>query len=494
MPIKRTRVSSQYEHELQRAYYYIGERGLLINNDKRLTLKNKLETEIQTNLDIISRKWGTKVYLGNFGDKTGTINLNSSDQLIEALKAQGHKVPKNRQTDEETAQSLGIIRLFAATNDVALKSLLEISKLKTVLTRYVLAKLVNSTYYSSYVVTGTTTGRRGSKKHIFGFGNNAQNWPKYTAWGKEFRGAIEARPGKIFFSVDQKQAEDWIVVALSGNTSAYNDLLHGVDRHKKTAAFLFSIPESQVRKHPERFLGKKFRHANNYGMGKNTASDNLAKDSFAFTPKECEYLLGKMNEYDPSIKGVFHQYVQDCLSSDRMLRNPVGRERIFFGLRPRGENSKIFMEAYAYIPQSSVGDNTGLAVLYIESANEELSGGYTDGFGKFPIVHECHDSLILEIDDNEETVEQARKLFIEGFDRTFKFDNGFEVKIPLEAEFGYNLKDTVSTEVSKEKLGIPRQADDMQAESVIKAWQMAREQREILNAANATGALVGGIS
>jgi hypothetical protein len=219
-------------------------------------------------------------------------------------------------------------------------------------------------------------------------------------------------------------------------------------------------------------------------------SDSLAKDGIHMTPQECEALLERMNQYEPGIQGIFHKYIEDCISRDRTLRTPLGRERIFFGLRPRGDNSKIFMEAYSYIPQSTVGDNTGLAVLFIECTNEDYSG--SERFGKFPIVHECHDSITLELDDNAETINEARSLFVEAFDREFTFHNGITVQIPVEAELGYNLKDTISTEKSKEKLGLPKTVDDLQEDVVMKAYQMVRELRENEQATQKT--LVGSVS
>lgn len=475
------KVSSAYEHALACAYHRISKRGLYTNPVMLEELKVFLVSEIQKNLDIMSQQWGVTAYLGNFGTKKGDVNLNAGKQVVNFLKKKGYKVPTSRKTQEESAEMLSMLRLFAATSDPAINAYIQVAKLKTVLTRYVNIEYYNDTYLCQYAVHATETGRRGSKKHLFGFGNNAQNWPKYTEFGKRFRRCIEARPGKIFFSVDQKQAEDWPVVALSNNHKAYDDMLLGVDRHKKTAAFLFGLPEDKVRKYPERFLGKKFRHANNYKMGKQTASDSLAKDGFALTAADCQLLLDKMNQYDPSIREVFHKYIEDTLSSERMLVTPLGRERIFLGLRPRENNSSIFGQAYAYIPQSSVGDNTGMAVLYLDSVD-------------MPIVQEGHDSIVLELDDNKEAICYAMEYFKLAFNRRLRFPNGWDIQIPLEAELGYNLADTISTEKSKELLGIPRQENDMREDAVLKAYEMVREKQQKEQQTNVTQtqrALVG---
>lgn len=459
-------VNNTYEHKLAVAYYHISKRGLLMDVAALATIEATLVEEIKALCSDISKAWNVNCYVGKLMP-SGDMNLNASKQLISQLKTLGYKVPRSRSTGEETSEKLALIRLYASTGDEAINKILRIAEIKKVLNTYVKANLLANVYYCQYNVAGTLSGRRSSNKHIFGLGNNAQNWPKYTSLGKQFRRCIISRPGKIFFSVDQAQAEDWAVVALSNNLSALSDLTNGVDRHKKLAAFLFSLPEDKILKHPHRFLGKKFRHANNYGMWKNTASENLAKEGFAFSPDECEFMLKKVNQYDPSIQQNFHKFVQEKIGRDRTLTTPLGRERIFLGLRPRGDNTRIFMEAYSYIPQSTVGDNTGLAVLELEAA-------------KSNIVHECHDSITTELDDDFDTLRNQRDNFIKAFDRTIEFHTGIKVKIPIEGELGYNLKDT--TEI--------KPVDLFSDSKLREAWLKVKEERELQSAKKDSGTVV----
>jgi len=104
---------------------------------------------------------------------------------------------------------------------------LEIAPLMLVCVSFLMAGI----YYSSYNVASTTTGRRGSKKSIFGFGNNAQNIPARTSTSNDYSNCIIARPGKVFFFVDQKQAEDWPVQSLAKNYEALDEMRRGVNRH-----------------------------------------------------------------------------------------------------------------------------------------------------------------------------------------------------------------------------------------------------------------------
>jgi hypothetical protein len=113
-----------------------------------------------------------------------------------------------------------------------------------------------------------------------------------------------------------------------------------------------------------------------------------------------------------------------------MLQTPFGRERHFHGLRQNDTNYKIFNEAYSYIPQSTVADNTGFAVYNIE---QECSD----------IINECHDSVTQEIFNDLPAILSAYGRTRRAFDRDITFHNGVIVNIPIEGEIGFNMKDTV---------------------------------------------------
>ena len=97
-------------------------------------------------------------------------------------------------------------------------------------------------------------------------------------------------------------------------------------------------------------LGKRGRHANNYGMRPMRFSEILTADGYSVPPKTCEVILEKINKADPNVDGVFHTYIKKCLFDTRILRSPLGRECQFFGLRQNDKNYSILNEAYALDP------------------------------------------------------------------------------------------------------------------------------------------------
>ena len=274
--------------------------------------------------------------------------------------------------------------------------------------------------------------------------------------------------------VDQMQAEDWPVSALAMNTNALHELHTNVDRHKKMACGVFRLAEDhytpeQWKDSMERYLGKKIRHANNYGMKGNTMSDALAKEAISMTPPSCQALLDIANMLDPSIKGVFHAYVEKELTDYRILRTPWGRERQFFGLRSgdAGGNSKIYREAYSYIPQSTVGDNTGFAVCDLESEEDE----------KLPpsVIQESHDSIVQEIQDNVDTIWRYMQRTINAFDREVRFPNGISFTIPVEGELAYDFGKSITLKnlATGSKRLVDIRYKDLQA-----AYNLLQEKRE----------------
>jgi DNA polymerase len=59
-----------------------------------------------------------------------------------------------------------------------------------------------------------------------------------------------------FLDADYSAIEARIVNWLAGQEDALEEYRAGVDRYKRMAAFIYRVPESQVNKHPQRFVGK----------------------------------------------------------------------------------------------------------------------------------------------------------------------------------------------------------------------------------------------
>lgn len=434
---EKLRFYSAYEMPLARRYYHIDQRGVRVDTTVRDSLRVDIVQKLNEARKEIETLIGQRVFTNSkqiprdAPRQPADYLLSFSKDVIRLLKSRGLK-PKRNFKGGETSNEESLNELLAESGDLVIKSVLRVRELEKFKGTYVDQKLFRDISYTNYNVAGTLGGRRSARKSFLKLGSNHQNQPKHSDLAHEYRKMLVARPGKILVFCDQVQAEDWIVNGIiadvSGVRTGLDELLNGVDRHRKLAAFIFSVPESECGKGtPQRFIGKKVRHAGNYDMRENRMAAALAKEGYSVKPYVCEAWLEKFHANNPEIRGVFHEWVKRCLGRNRELVSPLGRQRSFFGLRPFSNNDKLYKEAYSYVPQTTVGDNTGLAVLHCESRQPGL------------IINECHDSLGLEVDFDFSTVLNTMHLLDEAFNRVIRFANGLEIKIPIEFELGFSF-------------------------------------------------------
>lgn len=437
MPLLDKRGFYSYEIALARALSRVEGRGILVDQGRLQALRKELQCEIAFEVKEISDEIRMPVVLSKAEAKSkGDIILQSSKQVLTLLESLGIPLRINRLSGKPSSESSSLHIALAETGSTVVHSILQLRELGKIKSVYVEAPLFEDTLYGSLKVTGTDTGRRSSSANPFGFGTNLQNLPKWSAWAKRYRSCLVSRPGKIFIQADQKSAEDWVVNAIiadvSGDEYGINELRSGANRHIKLASFIFGLPQASISKDSiQYYLAKRVRYAGSYGMWKFTMAETLASEGKIVHPDECGNLLERFHLAEPNIRGVFQTWIESELRAKRELSTPLGRNRMFFGLRPFTNNAEVFRKGYAFIPQSTVGDNTGMAIVFLED-NAEI------------LLSESHDSILAEVDDNEVAIAHAADLITKSFDRKLHFPvNGFEVTIPLSFELGYSLGEMI---------------------------------------------------
>jgi len=428
-----------YEMPLARAFYAINRRGIAVEPTRLAALRSFIDGELQSGCSEISTVLGGKKVVPMAPDKgklpPDVLNLSSPPQILETLRALGMTPPKKKRADNtwsESSDEESINELFAETGHPFLKKLLRVRELNKLLGTYVDVELENNTLFGAYFVTGTVTGRRSCRENYLGLGSNLQNQPKHTDLADKYRACLIARPGHIFVKCDQVSAEDWLVTGIiadqGGDYTGFNELKQGIDRHAKLASFVFGKPLALCGKDtPERFMGKKVRHAGNYDMEAFRFSQVMASEGHVVTEHFCLWLLERFHFANPGIRGIYHRYIQEELCTRRCLTTPFGFTRQFFGLRDYGDNKKIIKEGYAQIPQGTVGTNTGFAILYLERNHP----GH--------VVLDDHDAVTLEVPDRPDSVLAAVSWLQEAFNRVIRLPKGLVFTIPIEVELGYDL-------------------------------------------------------
>jgi len=261
---------------------------------------------------------------------------------------------------------------------------------------------------------------------------------------KDIKSMFIADEGKIIISADASQAEARVVAVL-GEDWELLEAFDKIDIHRRTAALMFGytqklelgadwhhpIVDKLPKDGPERFTGKKIRHAGNYDMKKHRLMTEFNTDAQKFEiPMDIsEWRAGQMLDIfhaaSPRIRGVFHRDIKEAIDSTRTLIDPMGGVRIF-----NGRMDDIYGEAYANIPQRTVAHVVQGAAIAID---KEL-----DGDGEVMWAEEKHDSLTLQAPENNwEVYAKLMKKHMEiavDFSIYCTLKRNFKLVIPCEIE------------------------------------------------------------
>lgn len=255
--------------------------------------------------------------------------------------------------------------------------------------------------HSSYNVAGTSLGGRWSSGSsiIDPYGpGNLQNIPKLA------RQLYTVPEGYKLLEADYVQAEAVVVAYLCLDTvlmQMFKDSLgmsgseraDGYDIHRFTAAQMYGKSIEEITKE-ERTVGKILRHSGNYAAGPGVAANKLN-----ITLSQAKPLL-KMYYERNHLLTAWHQRIQNQLRQDKTLTNLFGRKHRF--LDRWGDS--LFRKAYAFIPQSSVG----------ELLNISLEEFYTKHGKDVQIYLQLHDAIYSVVKEDEvlDVMKALRKVMI----------------------------------------------------------------------------------
>lgn len=359
----------EHMHSLITPLLDITRRGVRVDTKRKKEVKKALKEKVKS----LQEKLDTLV-----GHE---LNVNSTVQmkkwLYEELKLpQKKKRRKGKEEDTLTADAETLDAFYVKTQNEALRTVIEIREAKKLLSTYLEVKYdreeEGERAKTSYLISGTETGRLSSRETVYGTGTNMQNIPRGS-----FRRMFIPDDDKVFINADLSQAEARVVAALAGETRLMQIFERGGDIHRRNAANIFRKPEEEVT-YDERTLAKRIIHASNYGMGPVT----FAKTAGISIPESKRLLNAYFAEY-PRIR-LWHMQIASILKrSGRVLVTPLGRKRIFLNKW----NDALLKEAYAYQAQSTVADllNMGLRATHEHYKNSDVE-----------ILLQIHDAILLQ--------------------------------------------------------------------------------------------------
>jgi len=258
-------------------------------------------------------------------------------------------------------------------------TVLSIREKKKIVSTYLEAEIdSDNRYRSSYLISGTETGRLASRSSSFGTGGNLQNVPKGIC-----REVFIPDKGYMFMAADLSQAEARVVAYLAEDETLMNVFTSGGDVHTKVAAMLFQKDEKDVT-HEERTLGKTIVHASNYSMGPRSFAEHTG-----MSIRDAKERLNTYHVTFPKIK-LWHLEVARELRRSKTLVTPMGRRRSFFGRW----NDALLRDSYAYIPQSTVSDVILKGMVNLASVLPP----------ECKIVFNIHDEIVVQVPINPPSI------------------------------------------------------------------------------------------
>lgn len=431
----------KYITKLHQLYYEMEYNGFRVDDGLRDYLICKYKTwaeHIKVKLDVAVGR---------------NINYNSPKQVKELLYEQMAIKPIDRDhgTNEDVISRLLKDKVKDDTYRTILSDILEIRRVNKTLSTYLYAMPdFDGRMRTQVRIAGTETGRSSDSvleppvrpvKIGFAF----KTLTKHGDIGQDIRGILIADEGYVIVNIDLSQAEGRIVALLSKDKKLL-EAYDNIDIHKRTAALaLFTgqlnldyaydpVADVLGKDSPERFIGKKTRHAGNYFMQWKEFMKQVVSDcrrfhiQFTISAFSAKVILERFHAASPSIMNVFHAEVKDQIDTTRALINPFGRLRRFFD-RP---GPQLYKESYAFIPQSTVKDRLTHSLLEIRDK-------------KYPIkmVNESHDSVtyLMPIGEYVDISKELRPIIEQPIDfSTCSLKRGV-LTIPCDFEVGQNYKD-----------------------------------------------------
>jgi len=358
----------------------------------------EFKTQVSTTIESLTHKIHE---LG--GEK---FNINSTKQLgVILFEKLGLEVVKKTKTGYSTDEKV-LHKLKDAHPIIPL--ILEYREVYKLYSTYVepLLKLAKEDekhrIYTSFVQTGTATGRLSSKDP------NLQNIPVKTELGSNIRRAFVAKEGYKLIGIDYSQIELRLLAHFSKDPTLVAAFNEGADIHLQTAKVLFGEEEAQQK----RYIAKTVNFGLLYGMGPKKLSDTLG-----ITTKEAKEIIEKYFASFPTLKSYFADIV--AFSKEYgYVETLLKRRRYFDYDKANGMQKAAYeREAVNTIFQGSASDLIKLSMNKIfRSIKEENLDA--------KILLQIHDELIFEVK------EQKAQEYAEYFAQTM--EGIYELAVPLQ--------------------------------------------------------------
>ena len=349
------------------------------------------------------------------------LNPNSAKQM-KAWLYDEMKLPaqRNRKTGSITCDEKTLLKLSVRFPLVApaIQAILQYRASVKMLSTFLDKDLTDDNKtLTTYNIAGTVTGRLSSSQTLWKEGVNITQTPKGP-----MRRMFYAPEDYVWIQSDLSQAEARFVFWDAGVSRVIKRFMDdpSFDIYKWNAAEnIYYKSEGDVTK-TERAIAKVGVLGGNYGLGY-----KLAAMTYGVSVADAKLALDGYHQGIPEIKQWWLR-LETELTRTRTLYTPLGGRRQFLG---RLDNM-LYRSAYAYRPQSTIGEIIHRAFTYCDL--------YFPA-GSFPLipVHDEINCLVLKKD-----LEQCTDLLRKSYDCPLTFPNTpYPLRIPVEISTGPNWWD-----------------------------------------------------
>jgi len=343
------------------------------------------------------------------------FNINSTKQLG-AVLFERLKLPVVKKTKTGFSTNEAVLNQLRDKHEI-IREILEYRELFKLKSTYIepLLKLgkkdKKNRIYTSFVQTGTATGRLASKNP------NLQNIPVKTEVGKEIRYGFIADENKLLIGIDYSQIELRLLAHFSKDPSLIKAFFEDKDIHLETAKKLFK--EDAAKK---RDIAKSINFGLIYGMGSRKLSQTLG-----ISTKEAKEIIDSYFRSFPTVKE-YLKSIEDFAKKNGFVETLLGRRRYFDFAHASGAQFAAYLrEAINTVFQGSAADLIKLAMNKIK--DEIYQKQYPAN-----IIVQIHDELIFEVDEKE--AENLAIIFKDIMENIYKLNVPLKCSVSIAKRWG----------------------------------------------------------
>jgi DNA polymerase-1 len=336
-----------------------------------------------------------------------TFNIASPKQLAEVLFVK-LGLPVIRKTKTGASTDAEVLEELAAMHPVPAK-ILEYRMLTKLKGTYIdaLPALVNprtGRLHTTFGQAVAATGRLSSSDP------NLQNIPIRSEVGKKIRHAFITDPGFHLVSADYSQIELRVLAHFSEDPAFLEAFRSGADIHRRTAAEVFGVGESDVTAEQRRVA-----KAINFGLVFGQTDFGLGQVLHISRAEAHKYIESYFQRYS-RVRGYMDATIAEARRTSS-VSTLLGRTRALPEIHSKRPQERNYAERIARNTpiQGSAADMLKLAMLRVAG-----------GLSRFPEVHlllTVHDELVFEVPQTE----------VDDFSRWVKseMESAYELRVPL---------------------------------------------------------------